>query len=141
MSNTYQEIHSALVQSLMDLNASKLGNVQIAHEGQFFDPSKTNVNKFIDESFLFDEQISLSKDTLDEVRGIYQLTVYQRANSGLNDIIETVDAIIDNYKHNNSYTSGQSKVVIVNSGRAGGVTGNGWYSIPVSIFFKVDKLR
>lgn len=139
--STYQDIHSALVQSLVDLNSSTLGDLRIAHEGQFFDPRKSNETVFIDESFIFDDQISLSKNTLDEVSGIYQLTVYQRSNLGLSNIISIVDAIISNYKHGDTITNGSSTVYIINSGRAGGSTVNGWYSIPVRVFFKVDILR
>ena len=118
--STYQDIHSALTQSLIDLNVASLGTLPIAYEGQ---------------------QESLSKATLDEVRGIYQLTVYQRANLGLSNALATVDAIIDNYVHNNNFTNGVTKIVIVNSGRDVGRTDGGWYSIPLSIIFKTDKLR
>tara|TARA_R110000796_G_scaffold121137_3_gene235268 strand:- start:219 stop:647 length:429 start_codon:yes stop_codon:yes gene_type:complete len=140
--STYQDIHSALTQSLIDLNVASLGTLPIAYEGQEFDP-ETDVSGdiFIDESFMFSQQESLSKATLDEVRGIYQLTVYQRANLGLSNALATVDAIIDNYVHNNNFTNGVTKIVIVNSGRDVGRTDGGWYSIPLSIIFKTDKLR
>lgn len=139
--SAYRDIHTALTQSLIDLNSTTLGNLPIAYEGQFFDPTEISGNIFIDESYLFDQQESLTKTTLDEITGIYQLSVYQKSGLGMSTILDTVDLIIDNYIHNENFIHNGQKVVIINSGRNGGRNIDGWFVIDISINFKSDKLR
>lgn len=138
---TYTDLHASLTQSLISVNDNELGGIFIVYEGQDFDPEKFNGDIFIAENYIFSGQESLSKDTLDEVTGIYQLTIYQRSNLGQSDILRITDGLTSYYVHNRVFTTNQTDVVIINSGRDEGIDLDGWYVVPVSISFKVDKLR
>lgn len=135
--SAYQDIHSALNQSLIDLD---LG-VDIAFEGQNFDPKNIAGTIFISENFSYNQQESLSKNTLDEITGIYQLSVCQRTGLGVAPVLTIVDQIIDNYEHNAKFTSGDQTVVIINSGRGSARMIDSWYIVDISVLFKSDKLR
>jgi hypothetical protein len=137
----YRSIHSALTQSLITLNDSSLGGLPIAFEGQNFDPESIAGDIFIDESYLFNEQESLTKTTLDEITGIYQLSIYQRSGKAIAPVLDIIDKITDHYQHNAKFVSAPANLVIVNSGRNNGRDLSGWYIIDVSVLFKVDKLR
>ena len=136
--SAYYEIHKALTQSVIDLGLT----APIAHENVGFNP-ETDVtgNQFIDLTLLTNEQDSLTKAELDEVTGIYQVSVYTKSGTSVKEAIETVDTIMDFYKHNVQLTSGTQTVVIINSGRNGGRNDNGWYIIDISISFKSDIQR
>lgn len=139
--STYADLHAALTGSLVQLNTAELGDLPIAYEGQYFDPESISGDIFISENYLYNDQVSLSKDTLDEVTGIYQLSVYQKQGKAIGPVLAIIDSIINNYQHNDGFTSGSHAAVVINSGRNGGRNLDGWYIIDVSILFKADKLR
>ena len=136
--SAYFEIHQALTQSIIDLSLS----APLAHENKDFDPeADVTGNQFIDLTTLPNEQESLTKSELDEVTGIYQISVYTRSGGSIKEALETVDTIMDFYKHNVKITAGSQTVVIINSGRNGGRNLNGWYIIDISVNFKSDIQR
>lgn len=139
--SAYRDIHGALTGSLMSLNVTMLGDIPIAFEGQYFDPESFDGDLFISENYLYNNQESLTKKTLDEITGIYQLSVYQKQGKSIAGVLDLVDTIIDNYKHNETFSFGCHDAVIINSGRNNGRNENGWYIIDISILFKADKLR
>lgn len=139
--STYRDIHHALTTSFVALNAGTLGSVPVAYEGQVFDPTTVLGDVFINESYIFNQQESLSKTTLDEVTGIYQLSVYQKSGLGVADVLDLVDAIINEYQHNATFAYNGQNVVVVNSGRNNGRDVDGWYIVDISINFKSDKPR
>ena len=141
MATTYKDIQSALTGSLVTLNGSTLGNLPIAYYTRDFDPSSVTGGLFIAETYLYDQQDALTKQTLDEVRGIYQLTVYLKAGKAVNDINTVIDALITNYKHNDSIIANGQNIVIINAGRNGGRAVEGWFAVDVSINFKSDIPR
>lgn len=132
----YKEITLALRNSLIGLN---LG-YPIAYEGRDFDPESVD-GIFISESFLYDTTESLTKTTLDEIRGIYQLSLYQRANDNILDVIELIDVIANAYVHNTKLVNGSQTVVIINTSRNQARIDGAWRVVDVSINFKSDKLR
>lgn len=136
--SAYYEIHQALTQSIIDLSLA----APLAHENKDFDPEvDVTGDQFIDLTTLTNEQESLTKSELDEVTGIYQISVYTRSSTSIKESLQTVDTIMDFYKHNVSITSGSQTVVIINSGRNGGRNLNGWYIIDISVSFKSDIQR
>lgn len=139
--STYRDLHSALTGSLVALNASTLGNVPVAYEGRYFDPENVAGDIFISENYLYNEQESLTKTTLDEVTGIYQLSIYQKQGKAIAPVLDLIDNIVDHYQHNARFSSGDHTAVIINSGRNNGRNIDGWYIIDISILFKADKLR
>lgn len=139
--SAYRNLHRALTGSLKRINNLQLGGLPIAYEGLNFDPESITGDIFIDESYIYGDQESLTKDTLDEITGIYQLSVYQRAGKAVGKVLDIVDILINNYQHNARYASNGQKAVIINSSRAPARISNGWYIIDVSVSFKSDKLR
>lgn len=138
---TYKDIQAALTGSLVALNTGQLGNVPISYYARDFDPQSVVGDLFVSEAYLFDQQQILSKQTIDEVRGIYQLSVYLRDGSSISLLNDTLDKIISNYPHNKSFVSNGQKIVIIDSGRNGGSFQQGWFAVDVSINFKSDILR
>lgn len=135
--SAYQEIHQALTQSVVDL---ALG-IPIAHENVDFDPENVGGNQFIDLTTLFGEQEVISKDSVDESPGVYQISVYTKSGTSVKTALTTVDTILANYRHGDTFTSGSQTVFILNASRNAGRNENGWYIIDLSINFKSDILR
>ena len=134
----YYEIHKALTQSLINLGLS----ATIAHENVDFNP-ETDVtgHQFLDVTLITNDQDSLTKAELDEVTGIYQVSVYTKSGASVKKALQTVDTIMSHYKHNLSIVNGSQTVVVINSGRNAGRNQNGWFIIDVSISFKSDIQR
>ena len=133
----YYEIHQALTQSVIDL---ALG-LPVAYENSNFDPEVDGGSQFIDLTTLFGEQEVISKDSVDESPGIYQISVYTKSGVSVKTALNTVDTILANYRHNDTFTNGAQTVYILNSSRNAGRNDNGWYIIDISIVFKSDILR
>lgn len=133
----YYEIHKALTQSVIDL---ALG-LPIAHENSNFDPEVDGGDQFIDLTTLFGEQEVISKDSVDESPGIYQISVYTKSGVSVKTALLTVDLILDNYRHGDTFTNGPQTVFILNASRNVGRNENGWYIIDLSIVFKSDIIR
>ena len=133
----YYEIHKALTQSIIDLS---LG-LPIAYENSDFNPEEDGGNQFIDLTTLFGEQEVISKDSVDESPGVYQISVYTKSGGSVKAALQTVDLILDNYRHGDTFTNGAQTVFVLNSSRNAGRNENGWYIIDLSITFKSDILR
>lgn len=141
MANTYRDIQGALTGSLVALNSATLDSLPVGFHMRDFNPETVTGAVFLLESYLFDQQSALDKQGLDEVRGIYQVSVYLRSGEPVATINTIIDAIISNYTHNKSFVYNSQKIVIINAGRNGGTFQNGWYAVDVSINFKSDILR
>jgi len=133
----YHEIHKALTQSVIDL---ALG-LPIAHENKDFDPEVDGGSQFIDLTTLFGEQEVISKDSVDESPGIYQISVYTKSGTSVKSPLITVDLILDNYRHGDTFTNSGQTVFITSASRNVGRNENGWYIIDLSIVFKSDIIR
>lgn len=133
----YADIHAALTQSVIDL----LPSIPISHENSPFNPDVEGGDLFVAVYTLLNNQESLTKTTLDEVRGVYQISVYSKSNVGKGATLSVTDAITNYYKHNLSLTSGAQTVTIVNSGVGAPRNDSGWYITDISIIFKSDILR
>jgi len=133
----YKNIHAALTQSLIDL---ALG-VPVAYENTAFDPDKDGGDLFVAVNTIPADQESLSKQTLDEVRGVYQISIYSKSNVGAGASLAIVDTITDNYKHNDSLIYSDQIVTIINCAVNTPRNDSGWYVTDVSILFKTDIPR
>ena len=133
----YELITLALRSSLLSLNLPHL----IAYDGRDFDPETISGDIFIAEFFLFSDQVSLTKKELDEVIGIYQLSIHQRAGGNIIEVARIVDALANHYQHNAKFVQSTQTVVIINTTRNGGRNIDGWYVVDVSVSFKSDRLR
>jgi len=133
----YHEIHKALTQSIIDL---ALG-LPISHENENFNPEVDGGSQFIDLTTLFGEQDVISKDSVDESPGIYQISVYTKSGVSVKQALVTVDSILANYRHGKTFTNGAQTVFILSGSRNVGRNENGWYIIDLSIVFKSDIVR
>jgi len=133
----YYEMRQALTQSVIDL---ALG-LPIAHENKDFDPENDGGDLFLDLTSLFGEQNVISKDSVDESPGVYQISVYAKSGTGDKAILQTVDLILDNYRHGDTFTVAPQTIFILSASRNEGRNENGWYIIDLSIVFKSDIVR
>lgn len=133
---TYQELHEALTQSVINLGTG----LPIAFENSDFNPESAG-DQFLDLTTLFGEQEVISKDSVDEILGVYQISVYTKSGTSVANALSVVDEILSFYRHNVTLTKGDTTVYILNSSRNAGRNENGWYVIDVSINFKSDVLR
>lgn len=135
--SAYRNITLALRNSLLALSLP----YPIAFEGRDFDAESVSGDIFIAEFFLFSDQVSLTKRELDEVTGVYQLSIYQRAGGNIINVTDIVDTLANHYQHNAKFVQSGQTVVIINTSRNQGRTIDGWYVVDVSIGFKSDRLR
>ena len=103
--------------------------------------SSGGATEFIDVTLLPASTEVISKDTLDEEIGIYQISIYSQSNTNINTIYTIADTIEANYKHGLELTSGTQKVFIDRTSRNGGRNNNGWFVIDLSINYIADLLR
>lgn len=136
---SFNDVQSALTQSIITLNNSELGALPVAYEGRSFDPS--DVDLYIEPVTLFGDRVSLSKKTLDEILGVYQITIRQKSGLEIAPALTACGKILAEYRHNTSYVYNGQKVVIINSTRNAGRTLDGWYTVNISINFKSDDAR
>jgi hypothetical protein len=148
----YQKIHYALTKSLIDLN---LG-FPISYENDDFNPVVDGGEQFLNVATLFTDQVPIDKTKVDEVHGIFQVSVYVKTGTSTAALIDTVSRLTQHYKFNAKFTGGTETVivtpngksaigvqtvVITSVGRSGGRNDGGWYIDDVSINFKSDILR
>lgn len=131
----FYDIHKALTQSLIDL---ALG-VTIAHENVDFNP--ISLSQFIDVTTIPATTEVISKDTLDEELGIYQISIYTRSGESVKTAYELADTIALNYIHGLQLTSGTQKVFIDNTNRSSGRNADGWFIIDLSVNYIADLSR
>lgn len=132
---SYYLIHKALTQSYIDL---ALG-VSTAYENSNFNPE--GLDQFIDISFLPASTDVISKDTLDEEIGIYQISIYTRSGISLKTSYELADTIASYYSHGLKLTSGAQKVFIDRTSRSSGRNSDGWFIVDLSINYIADLTR
>ena len=132
-----QRVNQALVKSLDDLG---LG-IPIAWENFPIDPP--NDGSFADVTLIPATPESLGKlvTDADEMRGIFQVSIYTPANESTGGALAIVDTIIQYYRHNRTVEYNGQKVNVMNTGRGVGRNVNGWYVIDISINFRSDLER
>ena len=130
-----QLISKILTQSYMDLDL----DIPTAHENFNFDP--TSLDQFIDLSLLPGDTEVISKDTLDEELGIYQISIYTRSGTSTKTAQTLSGTIRAYYKHGLELTSGTQRVFIDRTSRNIRGNENGWYIIDLSINYIAYLLR
>lgn len=141
---SYLKIHKALTESLTELLRLNFNETPIAHENVDFDPS--GLDQFIDLTLLPAETTVISKDTLDEERGIYQMSIYTKSGVSVASAYEISDLIANHYRHGLKLTSGTDrngvqKIFIDRTSRNGGRNAKGWFVIDLSIHYIADLER
>lgn len=100
-----------------------------------------SVTQFIDVTMIPAATEVISKDTLDEELGIYQISIYTRSGDSVKTAYELADIIALNYIHGLELTSGTQKIFIDNTSRNAGRNSNGWFIIDLSVNYIADLLR
>ena len=100
-----------------------------------------NRTQFVDVTKIPVSTEVISKDTLDEELGIYQLSVYTKSGTSVKKANLLSDIIFDFYKHGVEIFSGTQKIFIDSTSRI--IRGNedGWYIIDLSINYTADLNR
>ena len=138
---TYNDIQAALTTQFINVNTNVLSDLPTHYYLRDFDPDSVTGPVFISENFLFNTQDALNKTSLDEVTGIYQLSVYLRAGESPSLLDTVVDGILINFKYATTFVYNSQKVVIMNAGRNQARHNGGWYVVDLSINFKSDIPR
>ena len=111
--------------------------LHIAYENRDFDPQELRDSaSWVSLFRLPNDRDSLTKAELDEERGIFQISYYTPSDLGIGSALETIDTILQYYKHNRTVSAGGHDVTIVNSGRAIGQNENGWWRAIISVTYK-----
>ena len=132
---SYQLIHKALIQSYVDL---ALG-IDTAYENTDFDPE--GLEQFIDVSILPASTEVISKDTLDEELGIFQISIYTQSGINTKTAYNLADTIALNYIHGLELTSGAQRIFIDRTSRNGARNSDGWFILDLSINYIADLNR
>lgn len=105
--------------------------------------TKMVVNRiqFVDVTTIPAATAVISKDTLDEELGIYQLSVYTRSGISVKKAYLLADIIFDFYKHGAQLASGTQTIFIDQTSRNAGRNADGWFIIDLSINFIADLSR
>jgi hypothetical protein len=104
-------------------------------------PSSKGATQFIDISTIPASTEVITKDSLDEEIGVYQISIYTRSGTSSKTSYDLADTIALNYKHGTKLTSGAQKVFISRTSRNGGRNLEGWFIIDLSINYIADLLR
>ena len=100
-----------------------------------------HIEQFVDVTAIPVTTEVISKDSLDEEIGIYQLSVYTRSGISTRKAYELADTIANNYKHGDELTSGTQKIFIEITSRNQGRNLNGWFIIDLSVNYVADLSR
>jgi len=100
-----------------------------------------HIEQFVDVTEIPVTTEVISKDSLDEEIGIYQLSVYTRSGASTRKAYELSDTIANNYKHGDELTSGTQKIFIEITSRNQGRNLNGWFIIDLSVNYVADLSR
>lgn len=138
---TYNDIQTALTTQYVFINTNVIGDLPTHWYLRDFNPESVAGPIFVSEDFLFNEQDALNKTSLDEVTGIYQLSVYLKNGESPSLLDVVVDGILSNFKYATSFVHNSQNVVIMDSGRNQARNQNGWYVVDLSINFKSDIPR
>ena len=129
------DIRRALTQSVIDLALP----VTVAHEGFPFDPS--DLQEFVKVHMLPTGRVQKAKSGFGEFKGVYQLSVFVKSDTGTARSDELVGIIMNTYVNNASFISGAQKVVVLDSRETEGADDDGWYSVHISVDFFSDINR
>ena len=138
---SYLDTKQALIQKLV--NAAIVPSTEIAYENEDFDPS--GKNSYLAVYFIpaSTDMMGKSSASSDEQRGIFQVSVFVKLNSGSydNDQLTLVDSIINEFSYNSSAVYNTQKVDILSTTVNSGVTLDSWFKRDVSINYLTFSTR
>ena len=130
---SYYDTKQALITKLIDSTIVPVGD--IAFENNTFDPE--NKNLWLAAFFIpaTDDALGKTSADFDEQRGIFQISVYVKKNSGNYDNLQmqTIDQIKSVFKYNDQLVYNTQTVSILNSTANNGFEVESWFKRDLSI--------
>ena len=132
---SYYDTKQALLQQLSSITITGITSTDIAYENSNFDPS--GKSKFISATFIpaTTEMMGKSATSSDEQRGIFQVSVFVKLNSGSydNTQLQIVDSIITGFPYNTVTVYNGQTVQILESTVNSGSENESWFKRDISI--------
>ena len=132
---SYLDTKQALITKLLSTPITGIGSFDIAFENNDFDP--TSKSKYIAAYFIPATSESTGKElaAIQEQRGIFQVTVFIKLNSGNydNDQLQIIDDILAGFQYNSVAVYNAQTVQILESTVNSGSENESWFKRDVSI--------
>ena len=132
---SYYDTKQALIQRLTEIAITGITASDIAYENSDFDPSGKSV--FISATFIPATSEAKGKETLSlqEYRGIFQVSVFVKLNSGDydNTQLQIVDSVLSGFGYNTSTVYNTQTVQILESTVNSGSENESWFKRDISI--------
>lgn len=132
---SYLDTKQALIQQLLTATSALFTVNDVAYENNVFDPS--NKTAWLESFFIPATSEATSKDsnTTYDDRGIFQVSVFVKLNSGNydNNQLQIVDDILRVFKSNSSIVYNNQVVDILDSTVNNGLSSESWFKRDISI--------
>ena len=132
---SYYDTKQALVQMIQSIPITGISASDIAYENNNFNPA--NKSRFIAVYFIpvLSEMMGKSAESGNEQRGILQVTVFIKLNSGSydNEQLQIIDDILSGFVYNSSTVYNSQTVQIFDSSVTIGSSDETWFKRDVSI--------
>ncbi len=140
---SYLDTKQALIQQLLTVSSAEFTADDIAYENNTFDPLTKST--FLDTFFIpaTSEAITKDGDTAYDDRGIFQISVFVKFNSGDydNKQLQIVDDILRVFKSNSSIVYNNQVVDILDSTVNNGLSSESWFKRDISINYLTFSKR
>ena len=132
---SYLDTKQALVQQLLTVNSKLFTSDDIAYENNTFDPASKSA--WLESFFIpaSSEANSKDKNPTYEDRGIFQVSVFVKLNSGNydNNQLQIIDDILKSFKSNSSIVYNNQVVDILDSTVNNGLSSESWFKRDISV--------
>lgn len=132
---SYYDTRQALIKKLTEATITGITSADISYENSDFNP--TGKTKFIAAYFIPATSDTTGKElnAAQEQRGIFQVTVFVKLNSGESDTtqLQIVDDILSGFQYNDSTVYNTQTVLILESSVNNGSENESWFKRDVSI--------
>jgi len=136
---SYLDTKQALISKLLSTSITGITSADIQYENSDFNP--IGKDKYIGCYFIPATSDTTGKEAgaPQEQRGIFQITIYIKANSGnySNDQLQIVDDILAGFAYNSSAEYNGRTVRILESSVNSGANNGAWYKRDVSIDYLI----
>lgn len=140
---SYLDTKQALIQKLIGASITGITSSDIAYENSDFDP--TGKSKYIAAYFIPATSDAMSKSTVssDDQRGVLQVSIYIKLNSGLydNEQLQIVDDLLAGFVYNSTAVYNTQTVQILDSTVNAGSENESWFKRDISINYLTFTTR
>lgn len=133
----------ALIQQLLTVTSSLFDSNDVAHENANFNPEDKSA--WVQPFFIpaSTDMMGKTSDSGDEQRGIFQVSVFVKLNSGNydNDQLQIVDDILSAFKYNTAMVYNNQQVDVLSSTVNTGASNDAWFKRDISINYLTFSTR